>query len=380
MARNGFCVRYNRGMGLLQRIFGTAEERHDKRLALQAWAQDCAWPHVHLQAEGHVWLNTGFIYKEGVFQGTHISAYKSLKRLDLVKHWIPFLERDAIRMVHENKSMLRHWAHIEHPDFWRELAALLTAPLQPVPYPARTTGWDGSTEFRVNVYWSEVLDEAGKCGNLAPFDVAPTRCLARYAQKEGAHHPRVGLWLCSRGLRTMEQLHADIDKAYAIEGDEFGSMSHERSLALEYVVDWCEVLLRDCNLDLGQKVGVVGQALLAFGSAVWEEHLEPIFRPYIEGIDVQLLHVVCKAMLDCDANITLDRTVWLATQNPRMRFDPQRVDSFRYDHPWPNTGLGVLLDYTPPQTRLDLYFLARRVREGELGIAPSDMLELPVLG
>ena len=31
------------------------------------------------------------------------------------------------------------------------------------------------------------------------------------------------------------------------------------------------------------------------------------------------------------------------------------------------------------QTRVDLYFLARKVREGEQGIAPSNMLDLPAL-
>lgn len=43
------------------------------------------------------------------------------------------------------------------------------------------------------------------------------------------------------------------------------------------------------------------------------------------------------------------------------------------------TGLGVLLEYMTPQTRVDLYFLARKVREGEQGIAPSNMLDLPAL-
>lgn len=369
-------------MGIFRRIFGTAEERAGKRLARQAWAQRCQWPYQHLELDGATWLNTGLIYKAGVFQGTHISAYKALKRLDLVKHWIPFLERDAICMVHENEHMLRHWAHIEHPEFWQELAIYLTSPVQPVPYPARETGWDGSKEFRERRYWSEVLDEAGKCGNLVPFEVAPARCLARYAQQEGVHHPCVDLWLCSRGLRTVEQMHAGIDKTYIIAGGEFGSMSHERPLALEYVVDWCQVLLRDCNLSFSQKVGVTGQALVSFTRDTWDEHLEPVFRPYIGGIDMQLLHLVCHSMSgnDVNMNATLDRTVWLATQYPAISFNPSDIERSRHGQPWGNTGLGVLLDYTPPQTRLDLYFLARRVREGELGIAPSDMLELPTLG
>ncbi len=369
-------------MGFFRRIFGTAEERHGKRMALQAWAEGCVWPYEHMQTTKATWLHTGFIYKKGVFQGTHISGYKTLGRLELVKHWIPLLERDAIRMVHENKNMLRHWAHIEHPGFWKELSIYLTSPLQEVPYPARETGWDGSKEFRENTYWSEVLDEAGKCGNLVPFEVAPARFLARYAQGEVECHPRVGLWLCARGRRTMKQLHAHIEHAYNISGDCFGTMSHERPISLEYVVDWGEVLLRDCNLDLPQKVGVAGQALMAFGTDTWEKHLEPVFRPYIEGIDMQLLYLVCKAMPDneVDVNATLDRTVWLATQHPRTSFDVQRIDSYRHGRPWPNTGLGVLLEYMAPQTRVDLYFLARRVREGELGIARSDMLDLPALG
>ena len=59
---------------------------------------------------------------------------------------------------------------------------------------------------------------------------------------------------------------------------------------------WSEVLLRDFNLSFAQKVGVAGQALMAFGHAAWREHLEPVFRPYIQGIDMQLLCLIYHAI------------------------------------------------------------------------------------
>ena len=362
-------------------LFSYSKTRQRKRLSLEAWANNSHWPAVSLASTGQPWLWIGSVPVEQGLQLQHVSAYKALKRLDLVDHWVPLLELDAIGMIHEDKDILRHWAHIEHPVFWQTLAKLFTMPLQAVPYPAREHGWDGADLFRVNTYWSVALDEAGKCGNVLPFEVAPAQALARYVRSEEAHHPRVALWLYSKGLRTMDQLHAHVDTTYNIGGDHFGTLSHERPVSLEYVVDWCEVLLRDFNLGFAQKVGVAGQALMAFGHAAWKEHLEPVFRPYIHGIDMQLLYLVCHAIPndEVDMHATLDRTVWLATQHPGTAFDSKRVDLYRRGHAWPNTGLGVLLEYMTPQTRVDLYFLARKVREGEQGIAPSNMLDLPAL-
>lgn len=44
-----------------------------------------------------------------------------------------------------------------------------------------------------------------------------------------------------------------------------------------------------------------------------------------------------------------------------------------------HVGLGILLEYTPPENLIDLYFLASKVKDGERGIARSDILELPAL-
>ena len=123
-------------------LFSYSKTRQRKRLALNAWTNRGLWPAVSLASTGHPWLWLGSVPVDQNLHLQHVSAYKALKRLDLVDHWVPLLELDAIGMIHEDKDILRHWAHIEHPVFWQTLAKLFTMPLQAVPSSTRARlGW-----------------------------------------------------------------------------------------------------------------------------------------------------------------------------------------------------------------------------------------------
>lgn len=122
-------------------------------------------------------------------------------------------------MIHEDKDILRHTAHIEHPVFWQHLRSCSRCLCRRC-HIQHEHGWDGADLFRVNTYWSVALDEAGKCGNVLPAEVAPAQALARYVRSEEAHHPRVALWLYSKGLYH-GSAYAHVDTTYNIGGDHF---------------------------------------------------------------------------------------------------------------------------------------------------------------
>lgn len=362
-------------MGWFQKLQKAAKARKDKRLAHDVWARGCVWPGTLLKDTEQPWIHGSDVYIAGVFQLTHISAYRALGRDAMVAHWVPLLGRDAIRMVHDDKHILLQWAHIENRDFWNELRFVFTQPLQPI---AGMNGWDGGEGHRMHVYWQTTLEEAGRCGNLAPFDVAPQKMLLFYAHARQSVHPEVGLWLLSKGLTTWAELHALVDAAYTISGSGFGTHPVQRPVALDYTQNVVVMLLRDYQLSLNQKVGVVGQAVRAFGGETWNAHLAEVCAPFMEGIDIGIIGLLCHTEERNHAK-EFDSTVWMSTQAPSNTFNPEKTERYRYNKPWPHMGLGLLLEYFPPKNRIELYFLAQRAQSAELGRTPVEVFELPLM-
>lgn len=371
-------------------IFGeNAEERdkrkarrRDKAMANKVWNEHCLWPWTTAQESGLSLVATGTFFEDGRIRLDHPSAHAPLGRYSVVDHWIPRLDKQAIDKIEAEGPVVERWARIDHKPFWQELARVFERQQndpesQETPFAA---GWEAP--------WSTILEVAGYCGNLSPFLVCPPEQLTRYLPWAAMIHPRVGLWLESQGVCTMDHLRSlltsvtlpmqrDTRQSFA------GSPSGE-PLEASFVADWCKLFLDKYDLPVETKVRLVVQTIYSFGHDKWTEHMEAVCAPHLQDVDLPLLYAVCGVNTAVPGTMQFDllQTVTVVSRNPEWKFEVHEAMAALAANRAPmHTGMMMLCDLTPPQSRLELYALGLQALNIDKGIVHGvDMLELPALG
>lgn len=340
-------------MGLLERMFGNSHERQARRV----WKNGCVWGTQKLSDTLIDWIGLRGLFKEGSNTFEHMSAHRALGRMAVIDQWESIVDE---KRCTPGPQLVKRWARMESAPLWNALQVGVA---------------QNRVLFNSALFWSIALEEAGGVGNVAAFDVAPRRALNDYATwKEHKPHPKVGLWLHAKGLASMEYLREQVTRDYCMADNSFGRCKELEPMAPEYVADWCVCLLRDYGLSDAQKVGVVGQALRAFGAEVWNKHLAVVCEPFMDGADIGLLQALCEKGGESSV---LGQTVARFAQNESKAFNP---DFSQPPHEGEDPMLRMLVQLAPPQNRLDLYFLACRAKQSQtLNQIPHESLELPAL-
>ena len=341
-------------MGLLENIFGDSLTRKARRV----WKDGCQWNSQKLSATRLEWVGVEGLFSAGTNTFEHMSAHRALGRMDIIDRWETIVDEER---VVTGPAQVQRWASMDSAPFWHALQVGVA---------------QQRVVFNSELFWTLSLEEAGRMGNVEPFAVAPTRALHDYAAcKEHKPHPDVGLWLHAKGLASMEYLRDQVERDYSTKDPSFGGCKALEPMAPDYVARWCVALLRDYGLSDVQKIGVVGQALRAFGATVWDKHLAPACAPFVKGMDIEVLKVLCH---EGDHPSPLGQMVACFTQHGSQKFHPHRMLP---SHEGEDPTLRMLVELAPPQNRIDLYFLACRAKQAqESGFNPQETFELPALG
>lgn len=305
------------------------------------------------------WVGVGGIFAAGANTFEHMSAHRALGRMELIERWEDIVDSEDITPT---PQLVKRWAQMDCAPFWQALQVGVA---------------QQRVRFNSDLFWTLALEDAGGAGNLAAFEVAPVRALHDYATWEKhAPHPDVGLWLHAQGLVSMDFLRSQVVRDYCMADNSFGRCKDLEPMAPEYVVNWCVRLLRDYGLSDAQKVGVVGQALRAFGPKVWGKHLAAVCEPFVEGLDMGLLKTLC---MRPQVNATpLDTMIARLAQYDNKSFNPNLLQPAQEGE---DPMLRMLVELAPPQNRLDLYFLAFEAKRAQQpGSHAMESLELPTLG
>ena len=309
-----------------------------------------------------------------------LASYRAMGLSHVVDHWVPRVAAEGWALLTDNFGPFirlgapRQWGHIEHPVFWGEVAKLLDI--------NDTNG--NQTQ--------ELLRHAGWAGNTVPFEAVPRHHAEQYSKTAPTCHPRVALWLKAKGLWTKEQLVPSMGPwkdSFPLAGDSFMAWGKDSAITVAYVREWLDLMLMHYPLSQENKVGLVGQAILAFGKTAWERHFEPSARAHLADIDMSLLYSVCglNAPLFATFNpketkdTSLEKTVAIITQDSREVFSPNAIDFGRLQKVSNlHENLLLLLEIQPPQSRTELYMLADMARKMERGIIQApETVALPDL-
>lgn len=165
-------------------------------------------------------------------------------------------------------------------------------------------------------------------------------------------------------------------------GLSFGGSLFVEPVAPEFVAQWCKLFLADYGLSIEQKVRVVAHVVYAFGIDAWIEHVQPVCTPYMEGIELPLVYAVCglHTTIPEPTHNTwrLLKTVRALSQDPHKEYDTQLATTIKEESR--HVDLAMLCELAPPQSRIELYFLAYNALQVDKHAVPSaDVLELPEL-
>lgn len=361
-----------------------ADARAEKRAAVEIWENDCQWRWTKLSTTGIVWLSTGKCNEATLTRFEHISAHKALGHNAVVDHWVDLLDHKSEARLPKRLSVCALWANIEHDKFWQKMAHVFEH--------IEKTHFETPFHAKWEAPWSYILEKAGDCGNLAPYRCCPRSELVLYSSvimkphSKVGPHPAVGLWLEQEGLATKEQLVSLVNEEtmpmrYDI-GIDFGGSQFGEPVTPEFVAQWCKLFLADYGLPIEKKIRIVAHVVYAFGIDAWIEHVQPVCAPYLEGIELPLVYAVCglHTTIPEPANNTwrLLKTVRELSQDPHKDYDTQLATTIKEEAR--HADLAMLCELAPPQSRIELYFLAYNALQIDNNAVPSaDVLELPEL-
>ena len=299
-----------------------------------------------------------------------LASYRALGLSNVVNHWVPLVATEGWAVLTQDRPYvlerlgpLKQWGHIEHPAFWREVASLLEA------------------NDKSGGYSQALLQHAGWAGNLVPFEAMPLEKVEDYSLSGKTCHPRVALWLHSKGLWQNEHLVPSLgnwNDFCPLQGGYFLHWNAQTAVPTEYVLDWIEPILAHYPLLQEQKVSLVGQAFLAFGNDIWEKHFAKACEPHLAGIDLNLLRAVCGKPRE---NATLlEITVADLTQDVSLAFNPNTLEPQHLPDVAMHPGFLLLRDVQPPRNRAELYMLADWTTKMESGLVTMpESISLPSL-
>lgn len=355
-----------------------ADARAEKRAAVEIWENDCQWRWTNLSTTGIEWLSTTGKFNEAALtRFNHISAHNALGHNAVVDHWVDLLDAKSEVIITKRLAVIYLWANIGHDKFWQKMAHVFEQIEKEhfeTPFHAK---WEPP--------WSHILEKAGVCGNLAPYRCCPRSELMLYSSGIMKPHPAVGLWLEQEGLATKEQLVSWVNEdtmpmRYGM-GLDFGGTHFGEPVTPEFVAQWCKLFLADYGLPIEKKVRVVAHVVYTFGIDAWLEHVHPVCAPYLEGIELLLVNAVCgRHMVPPDpANAwKLLHTVVDLSQESHKDYDAQLAPIIKEESR--HADLAMLCELAPPQSRIELYFLAYNALQMDNNAVPSaDVLELPEL-
>ena len=345
-------------------FFGNSTERKLQSIANSTWANRCLWDWQSPSDGAAPWVAVGGFADTMPSRFDHISANNYFDRNAVALRWVSKLHNHAIANMRDEEVLLERWARIDCVPFWDALAKTLNTQLH--------------RRSELDACWNRVLLEAAEMGNRTVFERAPSHAIAEYVQRQRLVHPNVGVWLVEQGFCTTEHLREQVNGArFGLDNDGFAGCQRGEPMAPEFVAQWCAGLLAHYGLDASQKVRVVGQAMIAFGQRMWEEHVEPGCVDYLHGIDLDLLRSIfsdaAEPRTDC-----LEESLRLASRNPQRPYEPDKALSVIACQPNFHHGMVALMHLNPPQDRLDLYFAAHSVRRMERGLH-QESFELPQL-
>lgn len=290
-----------------------------------------------------------------------LASYRALGLSKVVDYWVPHVAEQGwgkltLELPYQLTRLghIKQWGHIEHPAFWKEVAALMAA--------KDTTGH----------YTQLLLSHAGWAGNLVPFNALPMEQITRYSQSNPNCHPRIALWLQSKELWEEGRLLPSLgqwDDLFPLHGTLFLQWHRTAAVPIAYVLDWIEPILAHYPLLPEHKLSLVGQAILAFGPELWERNFAPTCQQYLDGLDMGLLYAVCD--IQSPKATLIEQTVQRLTQNVNQCFDPMLVHGTLSNHHDVSKDILLLLDIQPPATRTELYTLAVLAKKMEQGLVPA---------
>ncbi len=300
-----------------------------------------------------------------------LACYRALGLSNVVDHWVPWVAEEGWDILTQNQPFVlkrlgpaRQWGHIEHPAFWKEVAAMLAV--------KDTTGAETQS----------LLQQAGWAGNLVPFTALPREDVEQYSKSGQTCHPRAALWLHSAGLLPHDQLLASLgnwDHLFPLGGHTFLQWGKNTPIPVAYILDWMEPLLSGFPLTIEHKVSLVGQAILAFGSDAWEKHLAPTCRPYLAEVDMALLRAVCGEQPFSTDPLHETIRAWTLDFKPALPGETMGTAlDLRQQLKNPHAGLCLLMDLQEPTSRAQLYRLAAMAQNIDKGlVAAPQTIALP---
>ena len=299
-----------------------------------------------------------------------LASYRVLGLSNVVDHWVPLVATEGWAVLNQELPYVlrelgheRQWGHIEHPTFWKEVTSML------------------EIKDTAAVESQKLLRQAGWAGNVIPFEAMPLAQVEAYSLSKQTCHPRVALWLQSRGLWGPENLLPSLGgwrDLFPLTGYAFLQWKAQSPVPIAHVLDWVEPMLSQYALSKEKKVSLMGQMILAFGSALWETHFESTFLPHLDDINLRLLYAVCGE--STDSSTSLEKTVATLTQDVLTPFKTEIPDAQYLPNTTMHQGLVFLLTVHPPQNRADLYMLADLALKMELGlISAPESIALPNL-
>ena len=299
-----------------------------------------------------------------------LASYRALGLSNVVDHWVPLVATEGWDVLTQERPYVlqrlgpqRQWGHIEHPMFWKEVALML------------------ALNDTTAVESQKLLREAGWAGNVIPFGAMPPAQVEAYSLSKQTCHPRVALWLQSRGFWGPENLLPSLGgwrDLFPLTGYAFLEWQAQSPVPIAHVLDWVEPMLSQYALSKEQKVSLIGQMILAFGIALWEKHFKSTCLPYLDDINLRLLYAVCSK--STASSTSLETTVATLTQNVLVPFKAEIPDPQYLPNNTMHPGLLFLLTVHPPQNRADLYMLAELALKMELGLIKApESIALPNL-
>jgi hypothetical protein len=236
-------------------------------------------------------------------------------------------------------------------------------------------------------------------GNLSIFEAFPDAYIQEFAQMyrvpnrktpQTLVHPSVvkfmrdkGYW-CQQDINAMAMDYQFFDSSTAnikaFDGDRGRCTS-------EFSADWCVQVLRDYNWPAESQAQFLGNMMHTLDGSVWLDNrvqLEPLLHP---DVDVALLAGVCGMSPKYYGYISpnesvqlLYETVQQASQYGRLKVWVPLGVAGEWVINGGHKGLNLLLELMPPARPMDLYRLALKVKNMELGRGNDEIFPLPELG
>ena len=356
----------------------SADARAQKRAAAEIWKNHCQWRWTDSSTTGIDWISTGRLNGAVLTRFDHVSAHRALGHHAIVDRWIDFLDKKTEFSITQQSDVIARWANIDHDKFWQKLTQVFGRIQQEYPETPFHAEWKAP--------WKSILETAGACGNLAPYRCCPSSELMLHVSNVRSPHPAVGLWLEQEGLATKEQLISWVNEdAMPMRHDKetsFGGSLFGEAVTPDFVAHWCKLFLADYGLSIEQKVRVVAHVVYAFGIDAWEAYMHPACAPYLEGIELPLVYAVCSINMvtpdPANSAWRLLQTVVDLSQEEHKDYDTQLATTIKEESR--HAHVAMLCELAPPQSRLELYFLAYNALQMDKNAVPSDYaLELPEL-